>query len=264
MDEVLKIGDLSLNSRLIMGTGGAPSLEILKSALIESGTEITTVSLRRMSSTSQTSIFGLIEQLKIKALPNTAGCFTSSDAILTAELAREALETNHVKLEVIADEISLLPNPIETLRAAEILVNKGFFVWVYINDDPVICERLADLGVSAVMPLGSPIGSGMGIRNPHNIELIRERVSTPLLLDAGIGTASDASLAMELGCDGVLLASAITRAANPEQMARSMKFAVQAGLLAARAGRIPIRRQALASSPSEGLIGRDVRESPDF
>jgi thiazole synthase len=188
-------------------------------------------------------------------LPNTAGCYTAKDALLTAELAREALETNWVKLEVIGDRDTLYPDAEHLLKAAEDLVRSGFIVLPYCTDDPITCRKLADIGCAAVMPLGAPIGSGMGILNPYNIEIIRNSMSTPVIVDAGIGTASDAALAMELGCDGVLLASAVSRAHDPVMMARAMSAAVTAGRLAKRAGRIPRKHYAQASSPEEGVIG---------
>lgn len=257
-----KLGDREWSSRLIMGTGGAPSMDVLEAALIASGTQLTTVAMRRVGAQVRGSIFELLNRLGIAVLPNTAGCFTAAEAVLTAQLAREALATSWIKLEVIADELTLLPDPIETVRAAQQLVREGFTVLPYTTDDPVIARKLADAGCAAVMPLGSPIGSGLGIRNPHNIALIRETVSIPVILDAGIGTASDAALAMELGCDGVLLASAVTRAKDPVLMARAMADAVKAGYAAARAGRIPKREWAEASSSLEGRV--DVRERPEF
>ncbi|MFP7364558.1 thiazole synthase [Corynebacterium callunae] len=252
---MLKIADKTFNSHLIMGTGGATSHSILEEALIASGTELTTVAMRyhRASSTPEESIFALLQRLNIELLPNTAGCRTARDAVLTAQLAREALGTNWVKVEVIADEHTLLPDTTELLEACELLVNDDFTVLAYTSDDPVIAKRLEDVGVAAVMPLGSPIGTGLGILNPHNIELITRRAHVPVILDAGIGTASDAALAMELGCDGVLLASAINRAEDPVAMARAMAHAVEAGRLAASAGRIPKREHAVASSSFEGL-----------
>ncbi|MED7925525.1 thiazole synthase [Nonomuraea sp. LP-02] len=248
MDELIIAGE-KFSSRLIMGTGGAPSLEVLDQALAASGTELTTVAMRRLDPRSRGSVLDVLRERHIKVLPNTAGCFTAGDAVLTARLAREALGTNWVKLEVIADERTLLPDPIETFDAAERLVADGFVVLPYIGDDPALARRLEQAGCAAVMPLGAPIGSGLGIRNPHNIELIVEAASVPVILDAGIGTASDAALAMELGCDAVLLATAVTRAQRPDQMAAAMKAAVTAGRLARQAGRIPRRRYAEASSP---------------
>lgn len=253
--EPLTIDGVTLTSRLIMGTGGITDLAALERALIASGTELTTVALRRYSPAEGQSLFGLLNRLGIKILPNTAGCFTVRDAVLTAQLGREALETDWVKLEVIADEDTLFPDVIETFEATEQLANQGFKVFAYTIDDPATALRLQDAGATAVMPLGSPIGTGLGVLNPHNIELICARASVPIVLDAGIGTASEAALAMELGCSAVLAASAITRAQRPELMADAMRQAVAAGYLAHHAGRIPRRRHALASSPMEGRIG---------
>ncbi|MDU0479475.1 thiazole synthase [Staphylococcus chromogenes] len=251
---MLRIGNLELKSRLIMGTGGATSLDTLERALVESGTELTTVAMRRFDPRTGNSIFEMLQRNNIAALPNTAGCFTAREAVLTAELAREALETNLVKLEVIADEDTLLPDAVELVDAADQLVAKGFQVLAYTNDDPALARRLEDIGCAAVMPAGAPIGTGLGILNPHNIELIVERARVPVILDAGLGTASDAALAMELGCDGVLLASAVTRAHDPVRMAKAMRLAVAAGQAAREAGRIPRRRLAQASSSFDGLI----------
>ncbi|WP_083984538.1 thiazole synthase [Corynebacterium epidermidicanis] len=237
-----------------MGTGGATSLDTLESALVESGTQLTTVAMRRFDPATGNSIFEMLRRNNIAALPNTAGCFTAREAVLTAELAREALETNLIKLEVIADEDTLLPDAVELVDAADQLVARGFEVLAYTSDDPALARRLEELGCVAVMPAGAPIGTGLGILNPHNIELIVERARVPIILDAGIGTASDAALAMELGCDGVLLASAVTRAHNAVQMARAMRLAVEAGYLAREAGRIPRRTLAQASSSFDGLI----------
>ncbi|GAA2045547.1 thiazole synthase [Catenulispora yoronensis] len=243
----------SFGSRLIMGTGGAPSLEVLGQALAASGTELTTVALRRISAATSGSILDLLKEHGIKVLPNTAGCFTAGEAVLTAKLAREALGTDWVKLEVIADEHTLLPDPIELVVAAETLVDDGFTVLPYTNDDPILARKLEQAGCAAVMPLGAPIGSGLGVRNPHNIELMVDAVSVPVILDAGIGTASDAALAMELGCSAVLLATAITRARQPVAMAAAMRHAVTAGRLARIAGRMPKRYHAQASSTMDGL-----------
>lgn len=249
MDDPFVLAGETFTSRLIMGTGGIPSLDVLEAALEAAGTEITTVAMRRVDPTARGSILDVLARRGVRVLPNTAGCYTAADAVLTAQLGREALGTNWVKLEVIADEHTLLPDPIELLNAAETLVAEGFLVLPYTNDDPVLARRLEQVGCVAVMPLGSPIGSGLGIRNPHNIELIVERAGVPVVLDAGIGTASDAALAMELGCDAVLLASAVTRAQRPALMADAMRKAVEAGRLARLAGRIPVRRYARASSP---------------
>jgi len=249
-DDPFVLAGQKFGSRLIMGTGGAPSLEVLSRALAASGTELTTVAMRRLDPSSSGSVLDVLAARGIKVLPNTAGCFTAAEAVRTARLAAEALGTTWVKLEVIADERTLLPDPLELLDAAEQLVAEGFTVLPYTSDDPVIAGRLEQAGCAAVMPLGAPIGSGLGIRNPHNIELMVQGASVPVILDAGIGTASDAAIAMELGCAAVLLATAVTRSRNPELMASAMRSAVIAGRLAFRAGRIPQRRYALASSPS--------------
>lgn len=248
----LLIDGVALSSRLIMGTGGAPSLDGLGAALAASGTQLTTVAMRRYSPATGDSLFALLLERGIRVLPNTAGCFTAREAVLTAELAREALETNWVKLEVIADEHTLLPDAVELVDATEQLVARGFQVFAYTNDDPVLALRLEQLGAAVVMPLGAPIGTGLGILNPHNIELIVSRAGVPVVLDAGIGTASDAALAMELGCDAVLLATAVTRAQDPVRMAAAFRHAVIAGRLAAGAGRIPRREHAQASSAMAG------------
>ncbi|MGI8626105.1 MAG: thiazole synthase [Geodermatophilaceae bacterium] len=240
-------------SRLLLGTGGLPSLEVLERVVVASGTQLVTVALRRVEASTSGSLLEVLDRCGVRLLPNTAGCMTAREAVLTARLAREAFDTAWVKLEVIGDEHTLLPDPIELLDAAEQLVADGFTVLPYTNDDPITARRLADAGCAAVMPLGSPIGSGLGIRNPHNIALIRESVTVPVVLDAGIGTASDAALAMELGCDGVLLASAVTRARDAEGMALAMRHAVKAGRLARGAGRIPRRWHAQASTPIQGL-----------
>ena len=249
MDDPLVIGDRQYTSRLITGTGGATNLAVLERALRASGTELTTVSIRRVDTQGGTGVLELLERLGIDSLPNTAGCRTAAEAVLTARMAREALGTSWVKLEVVADDRTLLPDPVELLEAAATLVDDGFTVLPYTNDDPVLALRLEELGCVAVMPLGSPIGTGLGIRNPHNIELIVARAGVPVILDAGIGTASDAALAMELGCSGVLLATSVTRAKDPEAMATAMRHAVLAGRLAHGAGRVPQRFWAQASSP---------------
>lgn len=258
----LTLGGASFSSRLIMGTGGASSLRVLEQALLASGTEMTTVAMRRVDPDVHGSVLTVLRRHGIRVLPNTAGCHTAGEAVLTARLAREALGTDWVKLEVIADEQTLLPDPVELLEAAETLVDDGFTVLPYTNDDPVLARRLEDAGCAAVMPLGSPIGSGLGIRNPHNFQLITERAGVPVILDAGAGTASDAALAMELGCSAVLLASAVTRAREPVLMAQAMRQAVSAGRLAHRAGRIPRRHFAEASTPDAGLA--ELRERPAF
>ena len=250
----LKIGNYTLESRLIMGTGGITDLAALEAALVVSGTTLTTVAMRRYSAESKTSVFAMLERLGIDVLPNTAGCFTVKDTVLTAELGREALETDLVKVEVIADEHTLLPDVIETLEATEQLADRGFTPLVYTSDDPAAALRLEQAGAAAVMPLGAPIGTGLGILNPHNIELICSRAQVPVVLDAGIGAASQAALAIELGCAAVLVASAVTRAQNPTVMAEAMRLAVEAGIHSAGAGRIPTREHALASSSMEGII----------
>jgi thiazole synthase len=252
-DDILVIAGREMTSRLVMGTGGAPSLEVLEEALVASGTQLTTVALRRLDPNQQGSVLDVLRKHDIAVLPNTAGCFTAGEAVLTARLAREALQTDLIKLEVIADDHTLLPDPVELLDAAEILAADGFSVLAYTNDDPILARRLEQAGCAAVMPLGSPIGSGLGIRNPHNISMIVEAAGVPVVLDAGIGTASDAALAMELGCDAVLLATAVTRAERPALMAAAMRDAVNAGRGARLAGRIPRRwHAAQASSPLDG------------
>src|SRR3954452_17640494 len=248
-----ELGDRSWGSRLIVGTGGFRSLEQMEQALIASGTEIVTVALRRVDPDAEGSVLEVIRRLGLFALPNTAGCYTARDAVRTAKLAREAFETDWVKLEVIGDDRTLFPDAVELLAAAEELVDDGFTVLPYTNDDPILARRLEDVGCAAVMPLGSPIGSGMGIANPYNIQIIVERASVPVILDAGIGTASDAAMAMELGCAGVLLSSSVARAKDPQAMARAMRQAVDAGYDARRAGRIPRKLHAQASTPDEGL-----------
>ncbi|TAM93114.1 MAG: thiazole synthase [Jatrophihabitans sp.] len=252
-DDPFVIAGTKLSSRLILGTGGTPSMAVLDEALRASGTALCTVAMRRVSPGTDGSIIDVIDRRGVRVLPNTAGCRTAREAVRTAEVAREALETDWVKLEVIADERTLLPDPIELLDAAQTLAGRGFTVLPYTNDDPVLARRLQQAGCAAVMPLGAPIGTGLGIGNPHNIELIVSEAHVPVILDAGIGTASDAALAMELGCDGVLLASAVTRAQDPARMAAAMAMAVTAGRLARLAGRIPRRHHARASSPTEGM-----------
>ena len=247
------IAGVPLASRLILGTGGAPSLQVIDQTLRASGTAMCTVAMRRMDASTSGTVLDIIDRHGVRVLPNTAGCRTAREAVRTAQIAREALETNWVKLEVVADERTLLPDPIELLDAAQTLVAQGFQVFPYTNDDPVLARRLQQAGCVAVMPLGAPIGTGLGIGNPHNIEMIIAEASVPVILDAGIGTASDAVLAMELGCDGVLLASAVTRAQHPVAMAEAMALAVRAGRLAHGAGRIPRRFHARASSPTEGM-----------
>ncbi|HEY8980662.1 MAG TPA: thiazole synthase [Streptomyces sp.] len=262
-DDPFLLGGTAFSSRLIMGTGGAPSLDVMERALVASGTEMTTVAMRRVNPSVQGSVLSVLDRLGIRVLPNTAGCFTAKEAVLTARLAREALGTSLIKVEVVADERTLLPDPVELLEAAETLVDDGFTVLPYTNDDPVLARKLEDVGCAAVLPLGSPIGSGLGIRNPHNFQLIVENARVPVILDAGAGTASDVAFAMELGCDAVMLATAVTRAQDPERMASAMRYAVDAGRLARLAGRIPRRYFAQASSPAEGLAAFDP-ERPAF
>jgi thiazole synthase len=249
----LEIAGRSFGSRLIVGTGGFRSLDAMAAAIAASGAELATVALRRVDPAAQGSVLDVVRDAGCEVLPNTAGCFTARDAVTTARLAREALDTDWVKLEVIGDDRTLLPDATELLEAAETLVDDGFTVLPYTSDDPVLAARLEDAGCAAVMPLGSPIGSGMGIANPYNLRLILERARVPVILDAGIGTASDAAIAMELGCAGILLASAISRAEDPERMAAAMRLAVEAGGLAREAGRIPRRLYAEASTPPEGV-----------
>jgi len=251
--EPFTLGGREWSSRLIIGTGGFRSHDDLERALEASGAEIVTVALRRVDPGAAGSILDLIDRLGLFVLPNTAGCYTARDAVRTAQLAREAFETDWVKLEVIGDDRTLFPDAVELVKAAEVLVADGFTVLPYTNDDPVLARRLEKAGCAAVMPLGSPIGSGAGIRNPYNVRIIVEQAEVPVVLDAGIGTASDAALAMELGCDGVLLASSVSRAEDPSAMGRAMRLAVEAGYVARRAGRIPQRLHAEASTPDEGL-----------
>ncbi len=258
-EDPLVIAGEVVRSRMIMGTGGVPSLEALEVAIAASGIDMATVAMRRVDPTTKGSVLDVLRGAGIRVLPNTAGCYTAGEAVLTARLGREALDTSWVKLEVIGDERTLLPDAVELLDAAERLVDEGFVVLPYTNDDPVLARRLEQVGCAAVMPLGSPIGSGLGIRNRHNIALIVEAASVPVVLDAGLGTASDAAVAMELGCDAVLLASAVTRAQAPAGMAAAMAKAVEAGRLAWRSGRIPLRFHAEASTSFEGMADLDER-----
>jgi thiazole synthase len=252
----MQLAGVDLPSRLWIGTGGLLSIETVAEVVDAAAPGLVTVSIRR---TSDTGSGGLLEALRatgVRILPNTAGCLSAREAVLTAQLAREALETDWVKLEVIGDETSLMPDVVELIDAAEALVAHGFTVLPYTTADPVVARRLADVGCAAVMPLGSPIGSGLGIGDQHAIEAVRAAVAVPVVLDAGIGTASDAALAMELGCDAVLAATAITRADHPVRMAAALRAAVEAGELARSAGRIPRRTRARASSPMAGRVGR--------
>jgi thiazole synthase len=249
------LAGLSLRSRLIVGTARYPSLDVMARSIAASGAEMVTVAIRRVNlrDSHDGGVLDLVRG-RYTLLPNTAGCYTARDAVLTAELAREALETDLVKLEVIGDDRTLFPDVEQLLAAAGELVRLGFTVLPYCNDDPITCRKLEDLGCVAVMPLGAPIGSGMGIRNPYNLRIIREVVSVPVIVDAGVGTASDVAVAMELGCDGVLLNTAIAGARHPVKMAEAMRKACEAGRLAFEAGRIPRKLYATASSPLEGFI----------
>lgn len=255
-DEPLKIGDKLFSSRLILGTGKYPSNEIMVRAFEEAGVQIVTVAIRRvdLKDTSAKSFLTHIDRKRYTLLPNTAGCYTARDAVLTCQLAREALGTALVKLEVIGDQKTLFPDSEATLEAARILVKEGFTVLPYTIDDPVVCKKLEDIGCAAVMPLAAPIGSGLGIRNPYNLQIILEQAAVPVIVDAGVGTASDAAIAMELGCDGVLMNTGVAGAADPVAMAAAMRKAIEAGRLAYLAGRIPKKLYATASSPLEGVV----------
>lgn len=255
MSDPLEIGDYTLDSRLIVGTARYPNYGVMLDCLEASGCEMVTVSIRRidLQASQESGVIDLVQD-KWELLPNTAGCYTAKDAVLTAQLAREALGTDLIKLEVIGDDDMLLPDGEELLSAARQLVEDGFTVMAYSNDDPILCKKLEEAGCAAVMPAGSPIGSGQGIQNPYNIELILDQLEVPVFIDAGIGTASDATIAMELGCDGVLLNSAIARAKKPVAMARAFRDAVSAGRTAYTAGRIPKRFYAEATSPTEGVV----------
>jgi thiazole synthase len=254
--EPLTIAGRTFRSRLFLGTGKYPDSETMATALEASGTEVVTVALRRVNldDRGKGSLLDFVDQDRYLLLPNTAGCYTADDAIRTARLARELGGWDWVKLEVIGDPKTLFPDNVELLRATEILVKEGFIVLPYTNDDPVVCRKLEELGAAAVMPLGAPIGSGMGIRNPANLRIILEQAKVPVIVDAGVGTASDAALAMELGAHGVLMNTAVAEAKDPIRMAKAMKLAVEAGWLAANAGRIPRKLYASASSPMTGLI----------
>ena len=257
-DTPLVIAGKSFHSRLLVGTGKYPSNDVMVRAHEASGAEIVTVAVRRVSISdrSQESLLDHIDTSRYTLLPNTAGCYTAEDAVRTARLGREAGLSEWVKLEVIGDERTLFPDNEALLTATRELVREGFVVLPYTSDDPVTCRKLEDAGAAAVMPLGAPIGSGLGIQNPNNIEIIREAAGVPVIVDAGVGTASDAALAMELGVDGVLMNTGIAGAADPVAMAEAMRLAVRAGRLAHLAGRIPKKRYASASSPLEGVVGR--------
>ncbi|KAB2839066.1 thiazole synthase [bacterium] len=252
----LTISGKTFQSRLILGTGKYPSHEVMRAAHEASGTEMVTVAIRRidLSAPKGESLLDFIDRKKIALLPNTAACFTADEAIKTARLARQALETNWIKLEVIGDEKTLFPDVAATLQAAEVLVKEGFVVLPYVMDDPVACKRLEEIGCPAVMPLAAPIGSGLGIRNPYNLRIILEQAKVPVIVDAGVGCASDAAVAMELGCAALLMNTAIAGAQDPVKMARAMRAAVEAGRLSYEAGRIPKKLYASASSPLENVI----------
>ena len=258
MVDPLVIAGRTFASRLVVGTGRYPSHEIMQAAHEASGTEMVTVAVRRvdLSAKGRESLLAWIDRSRIFLLPNTAACYTVDDAVRTARLAREAGLSNWIKLEVIGDERTLFPDNEALLEATRILVKEDFVVLPYTTDDPIVCRKLEDAGAAAVMPLGAPIGSGLGIQNPNNLLIIREQIKVPVIVDAGVGTASDAAIAMELGADGVLMNSAIAGAKDPVLMAGAMKRAVEAGRMAYRAGRIERRRYATASSPLEGVIGR--------
>jgi len=256
MGDILKIAGREFKSRLMVGTGKYSTNELMKEALEASGTEIVTVAVRRVDlAGSEGSLLDFIDTDKYTLLPNTAGCYTIDEALRTARLAREALRTNLLKLEVMGDEKTLFPDNEASLEATKVLVKEGFDVMAYTNDDPIMAKKLEDAGAVAVMPLAAPIGSGLGIRNPYNIHIIIEGAGVPIIVDAGVGTASDAAIAMELGCDGILMNTGIACATDPLKMARAMGLATTAGRLAYRAGRIPKKLYASASSPITGLIG---------
>lgn len=252
---MIKVGKYEINSRLLVGTGKYATFPLMAEALEASGTDVVTVAVRRVElDRTKDSLLNYIDPKRYKLLPNTAGCFTAEDAIRTARLSREALGEDWVKLEVLADDKTLLPDPIGTLRALEVLVKEGFTVLAYTSDDPIMARYLEDAGAAAVMPLGSQIGSGLGILNPLNIELIIERAKVPILVDAGVGSASDVAVAMELGAEAVLLNTGIAGAQDAVKMARAMRLACEAGRLSYEAGRIPRKRFASASSPMAGRI----------
>jgi thiazole synthase len=258
-DDALTIGGETYSSRLLIGSSSYPNPQIMLDAIDASGAELVTVAIRRVNveSPAPESHLDLIRKGGYRVLPNTAGCYTAREAVLVAQLAREALDTDLIKLEVIGDDETLMPDVEQLLKAAKELIDDGFTVLAYANDDPITCRKLADMGCAAVMPLGSPIGSGMGIVNPYNLRIIREVVTdTPLIVDAGIGTASDATIAMELGYDGILLNTAIAEAQHPVAMAKAMRLAVESGRLAYQAGRVPERIYAKASSSMEGRVGQ--------
>jgi thiazole synthase len=254
--ETLRIGKYAFRSRLFVGTGKYPSLDVMQQAHVASGAEVVTVAIRRMhlDDKSGKTLVDYIDRERMTLLPNTAGCYTAKDAVLTAKLAREALGTDLIKVEVIGDAETLYPDTRETIAAAEELVREGFTVLPYVVDDPIACKRLEEVGCAAVMPLAAPIGSGLGVCNPYSIRLIKERAKVPVIVDAGVGTASDAAIAMELGVDAVLMNTGIAAANDPVRMARAMRYAIEAGRDAYLAGRMPRRLYANASSPMQDLI----------
>lgn len=256
MAEGLTLAGKIYRSRLLIGSARYPNIQVMLKAIEASGAEMVTVGIRRinLNDPSGEGVLDLLDRTRYTILPNTAGCYTAKDAVLTARLAREALETDLIKLEVIGDERTLFPDVTGLLEAADMLVREGFTVLPYCNDDPITCKKLEDIGCAAVMPLGAPIGSGMGIQNPYNIQIILDTVTVPVLVDAGVGTASDAAVAMELGCHGVLLNTAVAGARDPVKMAEAMRKAIEAGRLAYEAGRIPRKLYATASTPMEGAV----------
>jgi thiazole synthase len=258
MVDSYKIADRIFSSRLILGTGKYPNFKIMQAAHEASGTQMVTIAIRRvdLNAPAGENILDFIDARKITLLPNTAGCYTAEDAIKTAHLARQALKTPWIKLEVIGDEKTLFPDTAATLEAAKILLKEGFIVLPYISDDPVACKQLEAIGCHAVMPLAAPIGSGLGIRNPYNLKIILEQARVPVIVDAGVGCASDAAIAMELGCTALLMNTAVALAQDPIKMAQAMKLAVEAGRMSFEAGRIPKKLYASASSPIEGVIGK--------
>jgi thiazole synthase len=254
-DDVLVLGDHRFHSRLFVGTGKYATFELMREALEASGAEVVTVALRRVElDRTKASLLDFVDPARYTLLPNTAGCFTAEEAVRTCQLAREMGIGSLVKLEVIGDPRTLFPDVAATLEAAKVLVKDGFTVLPYVTDDPVACLRLQEIGCAAVMPLAAPIGSGLGIRNPYNLQIILEQAKVPVIVDAGVGTASDVAVALEMGCDGVLLNTAIAGAQDPVAMARAMRLGVEAGRLAFRAGRMPRKLYATASSPLTGLI----------
>ncbi len=258
--DTIRLGKHEFHSRLFVGTGKYATFPLMAEALAASGAEVVTVAVRRIElDRSKDSLLNYLDLKKLTLLPNTAGCFSAEDAIRTARLGREALELDWVKLEVLADPQTLLPDPIETLKALAVLVKEGFTVLAYTSDDPVVARRLEEAGATSVMPLGSPIGSGQGILNPGNIEIILERAKVPIIVDAGVGTASDVAVAMELGAAGVLMNTGIAGARDPVRMARAMRLACEAGRLAYESGRIPRKKFATASSPMEGRIEQKIK-----